>query len=35
MIRMVVARPDPQWPVGVDVARMRGFGLDLAKYLEA
>lgn len=35
MIRMVVARPDAQWPVGVDIAAVREFGLDLAKYLEA
>jgi Nucleotidyl transferase AbiEii toxin, Type IV TA system len=34
MIRMVVARPDAQWPVGVDVAAVRSFGLDLAKRLE-
>lgn len=34
MVRLVVARPDPQWPVGVDIAAVRAFGLDLAKYLE-
>ena len=34
MIRMVVARPDPQWPAGVDIAAVRGFGLDLSKRLE-
>ena len=32
---MVVARPDAQWPVGVDVAAVRAFGLDLARYPEA
>lgn len=34
MIRMVVAVPDVDWPVGVDIAAVRAFGLDLAKYLE-
>jgi hypothetical protein len=34
MVRMVVARPDAQWPVAVDIAAVRAFGLDLAKYLE-
>jgi Nucleotidyl transferase AbiEii toxin, Type IV TA system len=34
MVRMVVARPDAQWPVGVDVAAVRAFGLGLAKRLE-
>ena len=34
MIRMVVARPDPQWPVGVDVEAVRTFGIALAKDLE-
>ncbi len=35
MVRMVVAIPDGDWPVGVDIAAARAFGLDLAKYLEA
>jgi hypothetical protein len=34
MIRMVVARPDPQWPVGVDTEAVRAFGIALAKDLE-
>jgi len=34
MVRMVVARPDAQWPPGVDIAAVREFGLGLAKYLE-
>jgi hypothetical protein len=35
MVRMVVARPDSQWPAGVDIAAVREFGFGLAKYLEA
>ncbi len=34
MIRMVVARPDAQWPVGADVAALRRFGTELAATLE-
>lgn len=34
MIRMVVARPDPQWPVGVDIEAVRIFGIALAKDVE-
>jgi len=34
MIRMVVARPDTEWPVGTDVAEVRRFGRGLADALE-
>jgi hypothetical protein len=32
--RMVVARPDEEWPVGADVAALRRFGTELAATLE-
>jgi hypothetical protein len=32
--RMVVARPDEDWPVGADVAALRRFGTELAATLE-
>ena len=34
MIRMVIARPDPEWPVGVDADEVRRFGRHLAQSLE-
>jgi hypothetical protein len=34
MIRMVLARPDAEWPVGTDVAEVRRFGRGLAESLE-
>jgi nucleotidyltransferase AbiEii toxin of type IV toxin-antitoxin system len=34
MIRMVVARPDAEWPVGADVEELRRFGRSLADDLE-
>jgi hypothetical protein len=34
MIRLVVARPDPEWPLGVDAQKLRAFGRDFASSLE-
>ncbi|HET6950917.1 MAG TPA: nucleotidyl transferase AbiEii/AbiGii toxin family protein [Acidimicrobiales bacterium] len=34
MVRLVVARPDPEWPVAADVDRLRRFGTALATALE-
>jgi len=34
MIRMVIARPDAEWPVGADVEATRRFGRELADSLE-
>lgn len=34
MIRLVVARPEPEWPMGADVAELKSFGRWLAGALE-
>lgn len=34
MIRMVVARPNEDWPVGADIVALRRFGTELAATLE-
>jgi hypothetical protein len=34
MIRLVIARPDPEWPPGVDPDELRRFGRQLADSLE-
>jgi Nucleotidyl transferase AbiEii toxin, Type IV TA system len=34
MIRLVIARPEPEWPVGADVDELRRFGDRLATTLE-
>jgi hypothetical protein len=35
MIRLVAARPDPEWPPGCDVGRLRAFGDGLVRLLES